>query len=101
VLLLFRGKLAIRAKFAGKILEVIRRVILLTSIILSRVVILVGIIVGFCSRGVFGIVIGTTRIVVGIVVTVLIRRRTEEPPELWFKPKAFLQLGSISLKFQY
>jgi len=75
-LLLFRGKLGIGAKFAGKVLRVIRSVILLTSIILFRVVIPVGIVVGFCSRGVFGIVIGTTGIVVGIVATVLIRQRT-------------------------
>jgi len=73
VLLLLRGKLAVGAKFAGKVLGIIRRVILLTSIILSGVVIPVGIIVGFCSRGVFGIVIGTTGIVVGIVATVLVR----------------------------
>jgi len=75
-LLLFRGKLAIRAKLAGKILRVIRRVILLTSIILFGVVIPVGIIVGFHSRGVFGIVIGTAEVVVGIVAAVLIRQRT-------------------------
>jgi len=75
-LLFFRGKLAIRAKFARKVLRSIRIFILLTSIVLSRVVNLVGIIVGFCSRGVFGVVIRTTRVVVGMVATALIRQRT-------------------------
>jgi len=31
----------------------------------------------------------------------LLNEEPEEPPELWFEPKAFLQLDSISLKFQY
>jgi len=76
MLLLFRGKPTIRAKLAREVLRVSRRVILLTSIVLPRVVILVGIIVGFCSRGVLGVVIGTAGVVVGIVATIIIRRRT-------------------------
>src|SRR3978361_2102182 len=71
-LLLFGGELAVRAKFAGKVLGV-RRIILLTSIILPGVVIPVGIVVGLGSRVV---VVGTTGVVVvviGVVAAVLVR----------------------------
>jgi len=55
-LLLLRGEFTVRAKFAGKVLGA-RRIILLTSIILSGVV----------------VVIGTTGVVVGVVAIVLVR----------------------------
>ena len=74
---LLGGEFAIGAKFAGKVLGAVRRIILLTSIILPKVVIPVGIVVGLGSRGV--VVIGTARVVVvGAVVTVLVRQRTRD-----------------------
>jgi len=55
-LLLLGGEFTVRAKFTGKVLGV-RRIILLTSIILSGVV----------------VVIGTTGVGVGVVAAVLVR----------------------------
>jgi len=100
-LLLFRGKLAIGAKFAGKVLRV-RRIFLLTSIILPGVVILVGI-VGLGS-GV--VVIGTPELLLLELLLLFLldeelEALLEEPLELGFNPEVFVQLDSISLKFQY
>ena len=73
-LLLLGGEFAVGAKFTGKVLSV-RRIILLTSIILPGVVIPVGIVVGLGSGVV--VVIGTAGVVVvGVVTAVLVRRRT-------------------------
>ena len=97
-LLFLSGEFAVRAKFAGKVLGV-RRVILLTSIIIPRVVIPVGL-----GSGVV-VVIGTTRVVLELLPLFLLDEEPEvlleESLELWFDPETFLLLHSISLKFQY
>jgi len=73
MLLFLGGEFAVGAKFTRKLFGV-RRIILLTSIILPGVVIPVSIVVGLGSR-VVAVVIGTTRVVVVVVVvaTVLVR----------------------------